>query len=155
MSLLPLLVLGLIGAACAAFWLGRQPKEFARFNVRILLGLGALLAGAMMSATGAPVIGGPIGLLGLSWVVLAARQKRQARQGGRRQPPPRTEAGMSVQQACDVLGVKPDATEAEIREAHRRLMKRVHPDTGSGATELARQVQTARDLLLERLSGSS
>ena len=40
--------------------------------------------------------------------------------------------------------------EAMIREAHRELMKKVHPDMPGGSDELARQVQEARDCLLPK-----
>jgi curved DNA-binding protein CbpA len=47
------------------------------------------------------------------------------------------------------LGLKSDATEAEIKAAHRRLMKQVHPDTG-GSAYLAARVNAAKDTLLKR-----
>ena len=60
---------------------------------------------------------------------------------------------MSVAEAREILGVDADADAAAIRAAHRRLMKKLHPDTGEGSAALARQVQEARDLLLANLSG--
>ena len=48
-----------------------------------------------------------------------------------------------------LLGVRDDASESEIRAAHRRLVAKVHPDHG-GSTELTRQLNAARDLLLGR-----
>jgi DnaJ family protein C protein 19 len=49
-----------------------------------------------------------------------------------------------------VLGVGPDADEATIRAAHRRLVGAVHPDRG-GSADLTRRVNAARDVLLGRL----
>ena len=50
--------------------------------------------------------------------------------------------------AYRVLGLKPGASESDLREAYHRLIKRVHPDHG-GTAELAAQINEARDRLLE------
>ena len=50
----------------------------------------------------------------------------------------------------DILGVKPDATQEQIRSAYRRLARKLHPDLNPGdraAEEKFKQMSAANDLL--------
>ncbi|WP_353230579.1 molecular chaperone DnaJ [Novosphingobium sp.] len=53
-------------------------------------------------------------------------------------------------QARVLLGVEKTAARADILDAHRRLIARVHPDRG-GTSDAVHEANAARDLLLERL----
>ncbi len=58
-------------------------------------------------------------------------------------------SSMTIQQAYQVLGLKPGCTEKEIIQAHKRLMMKVHPDKG-GSDFLAAQLNRAKSVLLEK-----
>jgi curved DNA-binding protein CbpA len=68
-----------------------------------------------------------------------------ARQEG--EPASRPAGKMSREQALDILGLPADASDEDVRRAHRELMLRLHPDRG-GSTWLAAQINEAKDILL-------
>lgn len=63
----------------------------------------------------------------------------------------RRPAAMPTAEARALLGVDESATIQEVRDAHRRLIARVHPDAG-GSPELATRVNAARDVLVAELN---
>ncbi len=73
------------------------------------------------------------------------------RRGDSAAPPPDDEArpaegGMSREEAYRVLGLQPGAGPEEIQAAHKRLIRKVHPDLG-GSDALAAMINAAKHTL--------
>ena len=63
-------------------------------------------------------------------------------------PAPAAGGPMTREEALAILGLEAGAPSEAVREAHLRLMARLHPDHG-GTTWLAAKLNLARDLLLK------
>lgn len=158
-----MLYLALGGVILFAFLFGLRAFERASVgSVKLLfvwvVALGGLSLALIMILTGRA--GGAIAagslLLPLIWEKLRGsaaaatfRPFAQAMGGGASRPPPPRGSGMTREEAYAVLGIAPGATEAEIRAAHKRLMRAAHPDNG-GSDWVAARINQARDVLLGR-----
>jgi DnaJ family protein C protein 19 len=128
----PLILLA-AGGFIWAWWTGRL-RGFTYDDVAAGL---IFLLGFEMLTTGRLIPGAALMAGALLW---AAYRRR----------PPGT-SPMPVEDARRLLGVGANASLAEIRAAHRRLIVRVHPDVG-GSAELAHRVNLARDTLVAELN---
>jgi DnaJ domain len=80
----------------------------------------------------------------------AWRENTEREWAGRQGDGGRAASGkMTEQEAYQILGLQPGASEDDISRAHRSLMKKLHPDQG-GSTYLASRVNEAKDTLLRR-----
>jgi len=110
----------------------------------LTLALLLILSGRGGAAVGALVMFGP-----LLWQKFrAARVQGFAhRSAASGDTASRSSGTMTRQEALDILGLQQGATEAQIREAHHRLMRGAHPDVG-GSEWIASRINQARDVLL-------
>lgn len=128
----------------------------------VLVGAGLLVwawfTGRLKGFTHDDVIAGLVFLLGLELLfrarlvpgaaLMAAALLWAAWRRRRVEPAP---AAMAIEEARRLLGVREGASLAEVRDAHRRLIARVHPDAG-GSAELAHRVNAARDALVAEMN---
>ncbi|MGF1658527.1 MAG: DnaJ domain-containing protein [Rubrimonas sp.] len=84
-----------------------------------------------------------------AWLDRAHPDWREADAGpeASRADPPSPDLQMTRARAYEILGLAPGADAAAIRAAHRRLMKKVHPDQG-GSAALAAEINAAKTALL-------
>jgi len=75
------------------------------------------------------------------------RNKDAGGQSSDKTAPQRASTAMTHEEAYEVLGLAPGASDADIRQAHHRLMIKLHPDHG-GSDYLAVKINQARDILL-------
>jgi len=144
-----LAVLAVLGGLAYAF--ARADSRQAAQGLRIVLGVGGLIVGALLTLRGLAVAGIPIitAALGFLGVALRGGKSGGPGAGGGADQGDRRSTKMSRKEAAEILGVPIDADEATVRAAYRKIMKQVHPDAG-GNDALAARVQDARDVLLKR-----
>lgn len=139
-----ILIIGILigGFALYRFMLNASAKEV----IAMVLTVGAMIIGSalfFLSITGR--LPAALGVLAAMLpIVLTWWQAKE------RVKVPRGE--MSKYDALEILGMKGqhEATEEEIEEAYKRLMKKVHPDN-EGSAGLAKNLNQARDTLLKEI----
>ncbi|WP_321390796.1 hypothetical protein [Emcibacter sp.] len=156
-----LLILGLIILVYVAvnYFKRADPGKLANLSrylvAAVLAGLGLfiLLRGniyiALVLATGAV-----LAWQGTLWNYLAGRAGKKSGHTQDTASGGRSAAGrptMDREEALDVLGLSGHPTVTEIKEAHHKLIRKIHPDQG-GSDYLAMKINDARDVLLNDIN---
>jgi hypothetical protein len=129
-------------------------REFARADVRTIksfgrwvIALGGLALAVLLFLTGRGAVAlGALTLLGPSVWAWWRGSPAQPSVGS---PPKRPTGRMTREEALEVLGLPPRASDADIQAAYVRLMRAAHPDQG-GSDWIASRINQARDVLLRR-----
>ena len=139
-----LLLLGLVLSIVGLyrFFLGASAHQIKSMFLSIAaaaVGLAALF----LTLTGRLPVA--IVVLTALWPIAASyyKSKKLDNNGGEPSRLPMNEA-----EAYEVLGLKHGASEDDIKSAHLRLMKKLHPDA-AGSDWIAQKINAARDLLLK------
>jgi hypothetical protein len=125
----------LLIAAGVAFW-AWQTNRLPQFQIQDIGAVAAAIAGVKLLAQGQWLLGA-IALGGAIYWFERRRKNWSA-------------SLMPIDEARRLLEVPPGADAETIKAAHRRLIARVHPDSG-GSAELSARVNAARDALLAEL----
>lgn len=124
----------LLIAAAVAFW-AWQTNRLPQLQVQDIGAVVAAIAGLKLLAQGQWLLGA----IALGGAVYWFERRRKS-----------WSAPMPTDEARRLLEVPPGADAEAIKAAHRRLIARVHPDSG-GSAELSARVNAARDALLAEL----
>ena len=139
-----LVALGLLAA-----WFLARPLRRAAFG-RLRPRQRALADAALIAVIAVFLIVFRLAPLGLVALVLAGGRLTQGLTGEQMPPgledAPRPRAGMDRTEALSVLGLDEGADAAAVDAAHRKMIRRAHPDQG-GSAYLAAKVNEAREVL--------
>ena len=131
---MPIALLLLIAAGLGwAWWTGRLKGLTFEDGIAGA----AFLLGMRSATTGKPALGLPLVAGAAIWAFYRRKRAKSP--------------SMPVAEARQLLGVAETASLPDIRQAHPRLIAKVHPDTG-GSAELAHRVNVARDTLVEEMN---
>jgi DnaJ homolog subfamily C member 19 len=134
------LIAGLVFLLALYRFITRSDARAVRNLFLACAAMGVGLASLFLAVTGKLPVA--IAALTALWPLLMAYLKH------RPLAPDENFSSLSRTEAYEVLGLEEGADETAIREAHLRLIKKLHPDA-EGSDWLARKINAARDLLLK------
>ncbi|OHX36048.1 MULTISPECIES: hypothetical protein [unclassified Methylomonas] len=163
------LLLLVVGLFFAVRWWMALPAKPSGDKLRQWLTIGGVLLLAVLALSGR--LGWLFGALGVAaafvwrglpiliraapqlqrlwlWFQTSRRDSGRSGQAGSGQGRGGKTAAMSEAEALEVLGLKIGASQADIVQAHRKLISRVHPDRG-GSDYLAARINLAKRVLLK------
>lgn len=145
------IVLLVIGVVLGLFGLYRfMLHANLRQAISLLLAIICLAVSAavfLLAVTGR--LPSALGIIAALYPVALGLGKRWARLKSQEQSAqaPASSGAMSRDEALEILGLTDSATRAEIIAAHKKLIKKIHPDQ-DGSDWLAAKINQARDLLV-------
>lgn len=154
--LILLCLVALIGYTVTQWFIAAKPHSIAKLLLGLVIG-GLLAMAGLLLLTGKMAFAFPVfgsALLSLLrqrslllWIMrwLAARSLSAVDNGAHDHL---AASPMDQSRALGILGLPDDASEDEILEAHRRLIRKFHPDQG-GSDYLAAQINQAKAFLLK------
>ena len=138
-----LLLLGLVLAIVGLyrFFLGANAHQIKSMFLSIAAAAVALAA-LFLTLTGRL----PVAIAGLTalWPIAVSYYKSKKLDDGVKA----SHLPMNEAEAYEVLGLEQGASEDEIKSAHLRLMKKLHPDA-AGSDWIAQKINAARDMLIK------
>ncbi|MEK7264851.1 MAG: DnaJ domain-containing protein [Pseudomonadota bacterium] len=142
-----------LALAAAAWVLLRAGKDggsgnMFRLKVVGLLGVAIVLFAAKLFPLALMIVFAAGGVTAIElWRERAIKAMNDMAPGAGVSAAPR--AALGIEEAAAILGVAPDASEDDVKAAHRKLIAQLHPDKG-GSDYLAAKINDARKVMLEK-----
>lgn len=151
------ILLAIVAAGWVLFRAGKgggdQSRSMLRLKVVGLLAISTVLFAAKLFPLALMILVAAGGVTAIEiWRERAVRSLNDFAPGAGAAPGPQTAA--SVEEAASVLGVSIDASDEEVRAAHKKLIGQLHPDRG-GTDYLAAKINDARNIMLEKRGPNS
>jgi hypothetical protein len=127
---------------------GDQKRSMFRLKVVGLLAVATVMFAAKLFPLALMILVAAGGVTAIElWRDRAIKSMNDMTPGAGRTPT--AGAKLGVEEAAAILGVTVDASDDEVRTAHKKLISQLHPDKG-GTDYLAAKINDARNFMLEK-----